>query len=119
MFCPNCMTNNDENAAVCKKCGRNFQTGVTPKENKEPMSASFAIPVGRTGLSIIAGYLGLLSILPPFAPISLIVSIVALKQLKKNPGKLGKGRAVFGLAMGIIGTIILLFILLISLGAIS
>jgi len=115
MLCPNCLTNNEENAEVCSKCGRNFRTGVTPKENRQPINASFAIPVGRTGLAIAAGYLGLFSILPPFAPISLIVSIIALRQLKKNPGNLGRGRAVFGLIMGILGTVVLGFFLLIFL----
>jgi hypothetical protein len=109
------MTNNPADATVCSKCGRNFQTRETPKENQQPMSASFAIPVGRTGLSIVAGYLGLLSILPPFAPISLVVSILALNQLKNNPGKLGRGRAIFGLIMGILGSIILVLLLLIYL----
>jgi hypothetical protein len=63
MLCPNCMTDNAENALVCVKCGRNFQIGVTPKESQPLINASFALPVGRTGLSIVAGYLGLLSIL--------------------------------------------------------
>jgi hypothetical protein len=115
MLCPDCLTMNDDNAIVCTKCGRNFQTGEISKENRPPMSASFAIPVGRTALSIIAGYLGLLAILPPLAPISLVVSIFALKQLKENPGKIGRGRAVFGLVTGIVGTIILIPMLMIFL----
>lgn len=112
MLCPNCLTMNEENALVCTKCGRDFQTGVVPKENQEPISGSFAIPVGRTGLSIAAGYLGLFSVLLIPAPVSLVVSIMALLQLKKNPGKLGRGRAVFGLIMGTFGTVVLLYLLI-------
>jgi hypothetical protein len=43
------------------------------------------------------------------APISVIVSLVALKRLKNNPGQYGKGRALFGLIMGLIGTSVLAF----------
>lgn len=110
MFCPNCMTSNDDNATVCVKCGRNFKTGEVPQGNQEPITAGFAVPVGRTGLAIVAGYLGLLSIIPIFAPISLVVSIVALVKLKKTPGKLGRGRAIFGLIMGILGTSLLVYV---------
>jgi Domain of unknown function (DUF4190) len=60
--------------------------------------------VGRSGLAIAAGYLGLFSLVGVFAPISVVVSILALRDLKKRPTLLGRGRAIFGLVMGILFT---------------
>ena len=69
------------------------------------------LPVGRSAWAIAAGYLGLFSILGCAAPISLIVSIVAIRDLKKHPELHGMGRAIFGLVMGILGSVI--FVLMI------
>lgn len=62
------------------------------------------IPVGRSGWAIAAGYCGLFALIPLFAPIAIIVSIVALRDLKKHPESHGKGRAIFGLVMGLLFT---------------
>ena len=66
------------------------------------------LPVGRTPLSIAAGYLGLLSLLILPAPIALLVSIFAIKELKQDPTKHGMGRALFGLIMGALFSILLI-----------
>ncbi|MFY9825171.1 MAG: GYF domain-containing protein [Thermoanaerobaculia bacterium] len=58
------------------------------------------LPVGRSGWAIAAGYLGLFSLLGIFAPIALIVGIVAVRDIKKHPEKHGLGRAWFGIVMG-------------------
>ena len=64
------------------------------------------VPVGRTATSVIAGYLGIVSIFLGFpGPISVIVGILALKELNASPEKLGHGRAWFGIIAGIIGTL--------------
>ena len=63
------------------------------------------IPVGRSGWAIAAGYCGLFALIPIFAPIAIIVGIVALRDLKKHPESHGKGRAIFGLLMGCLFTI--------------
>jgi hypothetical protein len=65
-------------------------------------------PIGRTPLSIIAGYLGLLSPLLVVAPFALVVSIYAVRELKRKPHAHGMGRAMFGLVMGSIFTLGLL-----------
>lgn len=70
------------------------------------------MPVGRSGWAIAAGYLGLFALVVFPAPIAFIVSLIALRDLRKsrdtpNP-KHGMGRAVFGLITGLIGTTILL-----------
>ena len=65
------------------------------------------LPVGRSGLAVAAGYLGLFSLVGVLAPVSIVVSILALRDLEKRPGALGRGRAVFGLIMGIVFTILM------------
>jgi hypothetical protein len=77
-------------------------------ENKDE-SLKWVIPVGRSGLAIAAGYLGLFSVLFFPAPIALIVGILALRDLKKNPTKGGRGRAWFGVIAGALFTLGLLF----------
>ena len=65
------------------------------------------LPVGRSGWAIAAGYLGLFAVLLLPAPIALIISIVAIRDLKRHPDKHGLGRAIFGLVMGGLGTALL------------
>lgn len=72
------------------------------------------LPVGRSGWAIAAGYLGLFAFVIVPAPLALIVSIIAIRDIRKsrsNPRpKHGMGRAVFGLVTGILGTLVLLFV---------
>ena len=42
------------------------------------------LPVGRSPWAIVAGYLGLLSPLMIFAPFALIVSIIAMRDIKRH-----------------------------------
>jgi hypothetical protein len=63
------------------------------------------VPAGWSGWAVAAGYLGLLSILGYPAIVSVIVSLIALRDLRKHPEKRGARRAWFGLIMGALGTI--------------
>jgi len=73
------------------------------------------LPVGRSVWSILAGYLGLFSVLLVFAPPALICGVVAIFDIRKSKlgpkPKFGMGRAVFGIVMGSAGTLVLLFFL--------
>jgi hypothetical protein len=69
------------------------------------------IPIGRSGWAIAAGYAGLLSPICFVGPIALVLAVVAIRDLKRHPEKHGMGRAVFGLVMGILGTLGLGFML--------
>jgi len=64
------------------------------------------IPVGRSPWAIVAGYLGLLSPLMIFAPFAFIVSIMAIRDIKRRNTH-GMGRAIFGLIMGALFSIAL------------
>ncbi len=72
----------------------------------------YIIPIGRSGLAIAAGYIGLFSILILPAPISVLFGVLALLDLKKHPEKIGKVRAWFAIISGslVILAIILLMI---------
>jgi sugar phosphate permease len=70
-------------------------------------AAEMLIPVNVTPLALIAGYVGLFSVLCFPAPISLLVGIAALQNLKKHPDKIGHNRAWFAIIMGAVGTLAL------------
>jgi len=65
------------------------------------------LPVGRSGMAIVAGYLGLFSLILLPAPLALLFGILALQDLKKHPDKGGRGRAIFGIVMGAIFSLFL------------
>ncbi len=65
------------------------------------------IPVGRSGWAISAGYLGLFSILMVPSPFAIIVSVIAMWDIRKHPERHGMGRAIFGLVMGVLGLVII------------
>lgn len=73
------------------------------------------LPVGRSMWAIIAGYLGLFSLILVFAPGALVCGIVAVQDIRKSRGGLrpkhGMGRAIFGIVMGTLGTIGLIIVI--------
>lgn len=75
-------------------------------------SVEALIPVNRTGLSIAAGYAGLFAILIVFAPIALVLGVLALRDLSHKPTVAGRGRAWFGVVAGGLGTVVLIGMLL-------
>lgn len=76
------------------------------------------LPVGRSGWAIAAGYLGLFGLIIIPAPIALIVSIIAILDIRKSKDtdkpKCGMGRAIFGLIVGIVGTVVLALVAILS-----
>jgi hypothetical protein len=70
------------------------------------------VPVNTSGLAIVAGYLGLVSVLCFPAPFALVFGILALRHLKRHPDQDGKGRAIFGIVMGALFSLPLPFVLI-------
>lgn len=72
------------------------------------------LPVGRSGFAIAAGYLGLFAVLVFPAPLALLFGIMTARDIRKSrqtpQPKYGMGRAVFGIIMGALFTIPLIFI---------
>ena len=111
MYCPQCGTQNDDNAFRCVSCQEiiqpiPIQLQVSSIDDSQAMR--MILPVGRSGLAIAAGYVGLFSILFFPAPIALLLGILAIRDIKEHPEKHGMGRAVFAAIMGGIFTVILL-----------
>ena len=59
------------------------------------------LPVGRSIWAILAGYMGLFSLLVLPAPLAILLGIVAIIDIRKHPEKHGMGRAIFAIIMGI------------------
>ena len=84
---------------------------VPPQMSSEPdASMRWLMPVGRSGYAIAAGYLGLFALIPVFAPFALVFGIIAVIDIKRHKEKHGMGRAIFGIVMGVIFTILLLLL---------
>jgi hypothetical protein len=70
------------------------------------------VPVGRSWQSIVAGYLGLFGLLIwPLAPIAVALGIWAIQR--GAHGGHGRGRAVFAVVTGLVGTAAGLWVLLV------
>lgn len=112
MFCPKCGTKNDDNAFRCVNCSEVIQIVPAYKEKDIIDDAGFRmlLPIGRSTLAIIAGYLGLFSLIIFPAPLALIFGILGVIDIRKNPKKHGMGRAIFAIIMGIIFSIPLVFL---------
>jgi len=101
--CPYCGEMIKVIARKCCHC-REYLDGELKIQNKVASAASttdrFLMPVDRPLSAIVAGYLGLVSVLPLFGIPAIAVGIYALSVLKKNPELTGRGRAIFGITMG-------------------
>ena len=96
----------------CAECGA--EQPALGAENVQPHSTTmkYLLPVGRTGWSIAAGWVGFFSILVVPGPLALLLGIVALRDLKQRPEYWGRGRAWFGIVAGSIASIVLIVRLL-------
>jgi hypothetical protein len=66
------------------------------------------LPVGRSWWAIAAGYLGLGAIVLYPAPLALLTGLLAVVDIRRHPERHGMGRAVFGILMGAVGSVLLL-----------
>lgn len=83
-----------------------------PTDLGDDAAIRLLLPVGRSGLAIAAGYFGLFAVLCFPAPIALVLGILAIRDIRRHPKKHGMGRAIFGLVMGILFTLVLAAFLL-------
>jgi hypothetical protein len=112
MFCTNCGNEINDKAVVCVKCGVSVQTKEALLDG-DNAAMRMLLPVGRSGLAIAAGYVGLLSFVPFVGIIAILLGRFALLDIKAHPEKHGAGRAWFGIIMGGVFSL-LYFILMIS-----
>ena len=115
MFCPHCGTANDDNNFRCTKCGQVIQRVAQPvitSDLGDSAAVRMLLPVGRSGLAIAAGYAGLFALLVLPAPLALVLGVLAVRDIRRNPKKHGMGRAVFGIVTGTLGTGLLVWLLM-------
>lgn len=84
---------------------------LPPLPRPDGTSSDWLLPTNRSGWSIAAGYLGLFSLLLLPAPFALIAGILGLRDIQRNPGLGGKGRAIFGIVMGGLFSVLLIVVL--------
>ena len=77
------------------------------REPEYDPALKMVVPLNTSALAIIAGYLGLISVLCVPAPFALVLGILAMLHLKKHPKLDGKGRAIFAIVMGSIFSAVL------------
>jgi hypothetical protein len=119
--CPHCGHQTNVSAQYagrsgpCAACGLTVTIpplgGAGPTDIGQDPGMRMLLPVGRSGWAIAAGYAGLFSILWLPAPFALILGIVAVRDIRRHPEKHGMGRAVFGIVMGAVFTLLLLIAL--------
>jgi hypothetical protein len=93
-------------ARKCRHCDEYLDPELRSAATEPDAIERLIMPVGRPASAIAAGYLGLFSLLPFFGIFAIIVSLVALRTLKRNPHIHGRGRAWFGLVMGLLTTLL-------------
>lgn len=118
--CPRCghTSNIDETyigqSGPCASCGQTItvadpRRAPTIDDIGQNAGIRMLLPVGRSWMAIVAGYLGLVSVLLVPAPFALLFGILAIRDIRKHPKKHGMGRAIFGVIMGTLGTLFLAF----------
>lgn len=100
---------------------RSQQAAAPPPQRRsigDNAGVRMLLPVGRSPLAIAAGYVGLVSFLVWIAaPVAIVLGLLAMRDIKRNPGKHGMGRAIFALiAGGLVCVAILAWIIAASLG---
>ncbi|MBN2577492.1 MAG: hypothetical protein JXB10_00685 [Pirellulales bacterium] len=107
----------------CLHCGRPItllhQASGSVGGLADDAATRMLLPVGRSGWAIAAGYAGLFAVVVFPAPLALLLGIVAVAHLKKRSDLHGWGRAIFGLVMGGLFTLVLCFFLLMATGLIG
>ncbi len=107
-YCSNCGAQISDRAVVCVKCGVSVipRTSTSASDDStESQLLRLVIPIGRSGWAIVAGYLGLFSLLPFVGLLAILFGILAVIDIQKHPQRHGLGRAWFGIIVGAISTV--------------
>lgn len=107
MYCSFCGSSLDKGGAQCPRCGRpvpGAPPGAASTKARDDAVLRLLLPVQRSGLAVAAGYAGLLCLLCFPSPLALALGIAALFDLRAHPEKFGRGRAIFAIVMGLVGT---------------
>lgn len=92
-----------------------FSPHGAPAPGTDHGALNLLLPIGpQSGLSIGAGYCGLIGLLFPLAaPVGLVLGLYGMRDLNRHPEKRGRGRAITGIVLGSL-VIVFWLILLVS-----
>lgn len=95
----------DLSGALSEGAGPRAASMGMPRADFSTEKPSMIVPSNRSGWAIAAGYLGLFSVLGVAGPFAILCGVMGLREIKRNEGMGGKGRSIFGIVMGSLGTI--------------
>jgi uncharacterized RDD family membrane protein YckC len=120
VYCPYCGLLNTQGSTHCANCHQPMTLPPPlpqrPGDLGQDAGIRMLIPVGRSGWAIAAGYFGLFSLLCFPAPLALVFGILAIRDIQTHPNRHGMGRAIFGIVMEILGSVLLVFGLIGAIG---
>lgn len=85
-----------------------------PRRRRRPQpvgadpSLKYVVPLNVSVWALVAGYLGLVSVLLIPAPFALLCGLMGVRDIRRNPTKDGMGRCVFGIVMGLLFSLLML-----------
>jgi hypothetical protein len=129
MNCPNCGQPILPGALQCARCGQTLTAGnphapqspnpfadrqvyeaaavyPPPRPAADDPALRLVIPIGQSPWAVAAGYVGLFSIAICFlGPVAVLLGILGLRQIKRNPQMHGGYRAIVGIVLGALSSL--------------
>ena len=109
VYCPKRGAPNEGGSQFCNKCGAPLDQPNTPIAS--PQTNDNVLPAkrksGHATASLILGLIGI--IVNPCLIFAIIFGAIALNKMKKDPNLEGRGQALAGLWIGIIGLVLWIF----------